>query len=177
MGNEATTETGSADNVEEAETVSPAEQSETVTEAETATETEDESSKDVTTEDDEKVEFWKRQARDNEKELKKLRKAEEDRRKAELSEADLLREEKEEIAKELEGLRRKAIIAEFGLTPELAERLRGVTEEELREDAGELAKLVRPAKPKSTDVGIGSPGGNGDTPSNPMDLHRKWISA
>lgn len=177
MGTEATTETESADNVEETETGSETEQSETETEAVTATGTEDESSKDVTTEDDEKVEFWKRQARDNEKELKKLRKVEEDRRKAELSEADLLREEKAEIAKELEEMRRKAIISEFNLTPELADRLRGVTEEELREDAEELSKLVRQGKPKPTDVGLGSPGGNGDTPSSPMDLHRKWISA
>lgn len=149
------------------------------TDEQTSTESEDEetSTTDGSKEDpddvSEKLDFWKRQARENEKELKRLRKIEEDRRNAELSETEKLAKERDDLRVTLDDLHRKVIATELGLSPELAERLKGSTEEELREDAERFAALVKPPKPKPTDVGIGSPGESGDAPIDPVELHRR----
>lgn len=168
-----TTGTDAADKSEatgtEAEHETTDEQTSTEPEGDETSETDD-SKNDP---DDEKLDFWKRQARENEKELKRLRKLEEDRRNAELSETEKLAKERDELRGELEELRRKAIASELGLSPELAARLVGSNEEELREDAERLAALVKPPKPKPTDVGIGSPGESGDAPVDPVELHRR----
>lgn len=174
MTTKPTTGTDAADNGEQTGTVSEPETKNEEQDPGTGEGSEDDDSNVTPEEDDgKKLDFWKRQARENEKELKKLRKLEEDRRKAELSETERLKEEREELSKELSDLRRKAIAAEYGLDTDLAERLRGVTEEELRSDAESLAKLVKPPKPKPTEVGIGVPGKD-DAPTDPVELARSW---
>lgn len=120
--------------------------------------------------------------RRNEKELEKLRKAEDERRRQEMTEAERLKADLEARTKELEDLKaqalRSAISAEFQLDTELAERLRGDTEEELREDAKRLAELVgkrRPNTPPPASAGVGVTGG--DAPTDPLELHRRAVGA
>jgi hypothetical protein len=167
---EATTETDAADNVEETETVSKTEQTEQIEDSETES-TDSEDGSNVTPREKE----LRRLLRENEKELKRFRKVEEDRRRAEMTETDRLREELAERDSKLETLLRAKIAADHGLGDELAERLRGVTEEELAEDARRLAALVKPSKPSARDVGIGAIGAE-TVPSNPRELHRAWMS-
>lgn len=54
---------------------------------------------------------------------------------------------KRQLAEAQTGALRTKIALELGLTPVLADRLKGATEDELRADAAELAKLL-PAAPK-----------------------------
>ena len=162
-----TTETDAADNVEETETVSETEQTETTEDSETETTDEEEGSK-VTPREKE----LRRLLRENEKELKRLKKAEEEREAETLSETEKVAKERDGLREEVVELRRRAIASEFGLSPELAERLRGVTEEDLRSDAEELSKLVKPPKPKPREAGIGTAGDGGELPSDPVAAHR-----
>lgn len=167
MTTKPTTETDAADNGDETETDSKPETTETTKETETDSKGEKDDSNDVTPREKE----LRRLLRENEKELGKLKKAEDERRKSELSETEKLREELAESGRELTTLRRKAIAGDFGLDADLADRLRGDTEEELREDAERLAALVKPKAPKPKDVGIGAPGGE-DAPTDPVAAHR-----
>ena len=167
MTTKPTTETDAADKSETTETDVEHEQTETTEDSETE-ETDEEEGSQVTPREKE----LRKLLRENEKELKKLRKAEDERRKSELTETEKLREELSSKEEELSSLRRKAIAAEFGLDDVLADRLRGVTEEDLRADAESLSKLVKPPKPKSKDVGIGAPGADDDAPTDPVEAHR-----
>jgi hypothetical protein len=171
MTTEATTETDAADNVDETETDSKTETTETTDETETDSE-DDEEGSNVTPREKE----LRRLLRENEKELRRLRKTEEEARRAEMTEAEKLREENSTLATKLDSILRAKIVAEYGLDADLAERLRGVTEEELEEDAKKLAELVKPPKPKSKDVGIGALGGD-ETPTDPRELHKAWTKS
>ena len=168
MTDKPTTETDAADNGDETETDSKPETTETTNETETDSKDEEDGSN-VTPREKE----LRKLLRENEKKLVRLEKAEEARRRAEMTETEKLREELSSKDSELAELRRKTIAAEFGLDADLSERLRGTTEEELREDAESLAKLVKPPKPKSTDVGIGV-AGKEDAPVDPVELARSW---
>ena len=140
-----------------------------------------------TTDDDdanvtpERLKFYQQQARKNEQELKKLRKAEEDRAKAEMSELDRLKADLAAKDEELELVKTTAIkaglSAEFDLSAELVERLKGDTEEELREDAARLSELVgkiKPNTPPAGDAGIGGKAGE-ILPSDPVALSRRFV--
>lgn len=172
MTTKPTTETDAADNVDETETDSKTETTETTEETETDSKDGEEDSN-VTPREKE----LRKLLRENEKELKRLRKAEEEARRAEMTETEKLREELEASKSELVGLRRKSIATEHGLPADLAERLRGVTEEELVEDAKRLAALVKPPKPTSKDVGIGAPGADESLPSDPVAAHRRAMAS
>lgn len=170
MTTKPTTETDAADN-ETGTEKDP--NSETTTDEKTEPETgsdSEESGSNVTP----REKFLRGKLRDTEKELESFRKAEEDRRRAEMTEAEKLREEIAEKDSKLGKLLRKSIAAEHGLDAEFAERLQGVTEEELTEDAKRLAALVVPKKPtipKPEDVGIGVPGST-EGESDPVKAHR-----
>lgn len=167
MTEKPTTETDAADNVEETETDSETETTETTEETETES-TDDDEGSNVTPREKE----LRRLLRENEKDLKRLRKADEERRRAEMSETEKLREELADRDSKLEAILRAKIAAEHGLDADLAERLRGVTEEELEEDAKKLAKLTKPKTPKAEDAGIGVPGSD-DAPADPIAQYRQ----
>ena len=169
MEAEPTTETDAADNGDETGKVTEPETTKTTDETETDSKDEEDGSN-VTPREKE----LRRLLRKNEKELDRLRKAEDERRKAELSESEKLREELEEKETKLSALVRAKVAAEHGLDAELAERLRGVTEEELSEDAERLATLTKPKPPKAKDVGLGGGSSKDEDPSDPRELHRKW---
>ena len=170
MTTEAVAETEAADNVEETETVSETETTEANDETE-KDESDDEEGSNVTPREKE----LRRLLRKTEKDLDRFRKAEEEARKASLSEAEKLREENSELGSKLQDLLRRSVAAENGLDDELAERLRGVTEEELQEDAQRLAALLKtPTKPSPRDAGIAAPGSTDETPTDPRELHKKW---
>lgn len=168
MTTKPTTETDAADNGDETETDSkPETTTEETTDPETGTDSDDDGSN-VTPREKE----LRKLLRSNEKELARLKKSEEDRRRAELSETEKLREEIAEKDSKLGKLLRKSIAAEHGLDAEFAERLQGVTEEELAEDAERLAALVKPKPPKPEDVGIGVPGSSDGEETDPVKAHR-----
>jgi len=99
-------------------------------------------------------------ARKNEKELARLKAEEQKRLDAQLTETDRLKKERDELAQEAAKLRsammRRDVIAETGLPPALADRLKGETQEELLADAQELLKLLPKQK-------------NTQSPTNPGD--------
>lgn len=129
----------------------------------------------VTPDDD-----WKAKARKHEKASKqaaqKLEEAEARLKKyedANKSEKDRLEESKraaEDRASKAEAeLLRVRVAAKKNLPSELAERLRGDTEEELEADADRLSELVKPGKPSvDTDAGKGRASSEG--PSDPAAL-------
>lgn len=111
------------------------------------------------------------------KKLKAFEVADEERRRADMSESEKLKADLEAARAENAELRRKTIAAENGLDDELAARLRGDTPEELAEDAKRLAALIgkrKPTAPPAKDVGLGGTVGDGDVPTDPIALHRKW---
>ena len=108
--------------------------------------------------------------------IAELEKAEADRQREEMSELDRLKADVAARDTELAELKaaalRSSIAAKAGLSADLAERLRGNTEDELREDAEKLAALV-PGKqqpPAADDAGIG--GKNDPSLSDPVAMHR-----
>lgn len=129
----------------------------------------------VTPEDD-----WKAKARKHEKAAKQAREAleaaqadlktYEDRDKSDADKAEEARKALEARASKAEAeLLRLKVAQKKNLPPELAERLRGETEEELEEDAERLSELVKPGKsPVDTDAGKGRP--KSDGPSDPAAL-------
>lgn len=129
----------------------------------------------VTPDDD-----WKAKARKHEKASKqaaqKLEKAEARLKKyedANKSEKDRLEESKkaaEDRASKAEAeLLRVRVAVKKNLPSELAERLRGDTEEELEEDAERLSELVKPGKP-SVDTDAGKGKAASEAPTDPAAL-------
>ena len=120
---------------------------------------------------------WKALARKREKveeRLAKFEAAEVVRANAELTELEVARNE---AAAEREArlfLTRRVIASEHGLPAELAARLQGSTEEELADDARQLAELLpakTPATPSPAAAGIGTASG---TPNmDPSEAHRR----
>ena len=173
------TATESTDNGVEGETPEPSEHE---TDASTATATDEDGDAEGSNVTDERLKFYQRKARENEQELKKLRKVEDERQRAELSEVERLKTDLDARDAELSELKgnalRSRISAEHGLDAELAERLRGDTEEELAEDAARLAELVGKRKPKApaaADAGIGVQGGD-SLPTDPVELARRFTA-
>lgn len=186
MSTTATTATAELDNGGDTETGTPSEQSDT-TDTSTATDETDETDGSNVTDEtngDEaaRLKFYQGKAREFEAELKKLRKAEEDRQRAELTELERLKADLEQRDTELATIRRDAMLArisaEHGLTAELAERLKGDTEDELAEDAKRLAELIgkrKPNTPPASDAGIGGKAGD-DLPTDPVALARRFTA-
>ena len=94
------------------------------------------------------------------KKLEAFEKAEDERKKAEMSEIDRLKLEGEELAAENTKLKfegqQTAIATEVGLPPAFADRIKGATPEEMKADAEALiaAMPVKPeANPKTTNPG------------------------
>ena len=94
------------------------------------------------------------------KKLEAFEKDEDERRKAEMSEIDRLKLEGEELAAENKQLKfngqQTTIATEVGLPPAFADRIQGVTPEEMKADAEALlaAMPVKPeANPKITNPG------------------------
>lgn len=128
----------------------------------------------VTPDDD-----WKAKARKHEKASKQARqeleaaqaklKEYEDRDKTEAEKAEEARKALEARAEKAEAaLLRERVARKHNLPPEIAERLRGDTEEELEEDAKSLSELVKAAPSVDTDAGKGKPAS--EAPSDPASL-------
>lgn len=145
----------------------------------TATETEQESVEEtkVTPEDD-----WKAKARKHEKASKKAAeeleqarqklKQYEDRDKSEAEKAEEARKALEARAAKAEAeLLRLKVAAKKNLPTELAERLRGDSEEELEADADRLSELVKTPKTVDTDAGKGKAAS--EAPSDPASLAKQ----
>jgi uncharacterized protein YdaU (DUF1376 family) len=97
-----------------------------------------------------------KQAKADAKELADLRAEREKRAEAELTEAQRLQKQYDELkaqnAKLLDAALRQSVIEKSGLPSELADRLKGATEEELLEDAKKLLAILpqpttKPAPP------------------------------
>lgn len=156
------------------------ETSETTTTEDTSTETDETDAGEDSNVTPERLKFYQQQARKAEQELKKLRKAEDERARAEMTELDRLKADLAARNEELELVKVTAVkaklSAEFDLPEELVERLKGDTEEELREDAARLSELVGKVKPKTPpagDAGIGGKGGD-ILPTDPVALARRF---
>jgi hypothetical protein len=113
--------------------------------------------------------------------VKAFETADEERKRADMSEGEKLKADLEALRSENAELRRKAIAAEFGLDEDLAGRLRGDTPEELAEDAKALAEKLgstkKPAAPPAKDVGLGAPSKGDEMPSDPVAAYRKAMAA
>jgi len=87
-----------------------------------------------------------KQAKKNEKELARLKEAEQKRADAELSEIDRLKKHAEEIeahnAKLQGDILRRDVIAETGIPAVFADRLKGTTKDEMLADAQEIMKAL-----------------------------------
>jgi len=180
----AETATATPDNGEGTATGQPSEEnatSETPAATAEAGEADDSNVTDETDDDANRLKFYQRKARESEQELKKLRKADEDRQRSEMTEVDRLKAEAVDRDAELSNLKRSQLLtrisAEHGLTPELAERLQGDTEEELTADAKQLAELVgkRPPAASAGAAGIGVQGAD-SLPTDPIALSRRFMA-
>lgn len=143
---------------------------------------EETTSEEESTEEDTKVtpdDDWKAKARKHEKASKQARqeleaaqaklKEYEDRDKTEAEKAEEARKALEARAEKAEAeLLRQRVAYKHNLPPEIAERLRGDTEEELEEDAKSLSELVKAGPSVDTDAGKGNPVTEG--PSDPASL-------
>lgn len=117
---------------------------------------------------------WKAMARKHEAEAKALRPAaqrlqeleEQGRTEAEKLAAAKAAAEKE-AADARDELSRLRVATSKGLSPDLAARLVGTTEEELAEDADRLLALMKPATPAPPTPGSADAGPRGDTPTTP----------
>lgn len=168
MAKDPTTETDADDNGDETETDSNSgESTDENEETETDSSSEGESSS-VTPREKE----LRKLLRVNEKKLARLEKADEEARRTEMTDNEKLREDLSERDSKIEELIRSKVAAEHGLDDELAERLRGVTEEELSEDAERLSKLLKPKTSSSTDVGLGGSGSSDELSADPIKMHR-----
>jgi hypothetical protein len=144
----------------------------------------DSSTQDDGTENDEagRTKFYQKLARDQETELKQLRKDKEDRERAEMSDTEKLKADNETLSAKLEQIESEAlrnrVATEAGLSPELAARLQGDTEEDLAADAKRLAEMVgavkRTATPAAGDAGIG--GRTTDPSTDPLEQHRRFTA-
>lgn len=103
------------------------------------------------------------QLRIAQKELDRLKKAEEDRKKAEMTEAERLKAEADEARKEAEALRRENTITKLankaGLPEDLWDFIKGNSAEEIEASITKLSGFVKPAQP--------APAHTGQAPNNP----------
>ena len=129
-----------------------------------------------------RTKFYQKLAREQEAELKQLRKDKEDRERAEMSEAEKLKADNAVLAAKLEQIEsdalRNRVATEAGLSPELAARLQGDTEEDLAADAKRLAEMVgatkRAATPPVGDAGIG--GKSTEPSTDALETHRRFTA-
>lgn len=168
------TETVETDNGTPPETGDPAGTGDNDTPPETG---DDDDTPPAPTEEEGRLKFLRGKLDEATAELVKLRKAEEERARAEMSETERARADAEKAAAENLTLRRELVALRHGLDPEIAERLRGDTAEELEADAKALAekfgsKAKKPAPPASS-AGVGIAGGD-ETPLDPLEAHRKF---
>jgi hypothetical protein len=95
-----------------------------------------------------------------EKDYERLKAEEQKRLDAQMTESERLQKERDQLAQETAKLKadilRRDVIAETGLPPQLADRLKGETKDELIADAQELLKLM--PKPKANQS-VTNPGG------------------
>jgi hypothetical protein len=99
---------------------------------------------------------------------------------AEMSELEKLKKRLAEVEGEKTRIERERLIdriaADAKLPVELRDRLRGETEEELREDAKQLAKFTQPAKPEAPDLDATRRGGSNGEPTDAEkeELNRRF---
>jgi Skp family chaperone for outer membrane proteins len=105
---------------------------------------------------------WKKQ----QKELETLRAEKQKQAEAEMTEAQRLQKQADEVKAENARLQaeilRRDVIAETGLPSSLADRLKGATKEELLADAKQLLAILPPQKPSAPAIGATNPA-NGQT--------------
>ena len=106
---------------------------------------------------------WKRK----ERELNELKAKDEERKKADMTEAERYKQEAEslkaELARERVGRMRLQVAAEYNLPEALANRLQGESLDDMKADAEQLAKLLPKPKKENptlnpTDIGDGKKG-------------------
>lgn len=118
----------------------------------------------------EDVEAIKRALRKANKEAEKFRLALKEREDAEKSEAQRLAEERDALAAKVAETEKRYLRIKIGadkkLPAEIAERLQGDTEDELREDADRLLALLKPGTP----TGDAEGGQRGRTPDPNADM-------
>lgn len=94
-----------------------------------------------------------REAAERRKKLEAYEKAEAEKAAAELSETERLKKQLEDTAAKLRAVEianlKQRTAAAAGLPPELADRLQGETEDDLKADAAALVKLMPPKQPKA----------------------------
>lgn len=95
-----------------------------------------------------------KQAKKDQREFERLKAEEQKRLEAQMTEAERLKKQADELAAQNAKLQadilRRDVIAEAGLPPALADRLKGSTKEELLADAEELKKLLPKQKPNQS---------------------------
>ena len=175
-----TSETETSGNGDRSETDAGAGEQETPDESET-----DEDGGEGSSTKTPREKFLRGKLRDTEKELDTLRREKAERERAEMSEADQLKADVEERDQRIADLLKSNIVTKFDLPEEFADRLRGVTEAELTEDAERLSELLggrktgdesTPKNPPAGSVGVGV-GGSGESTesSDPVELSRQWL--
>ena len=94
-----------------------------------------------------------REAAERRKKLEAYEKAEAEKAAAELSETERRKKQLEDTAAKLRAVEianlKQRTAAAAGLPPELADRLQGETEDDLKADAAALVKLMPPKQPKA----------------------------
>lgn len=179
MTTTSTPETGKTDNGKPTETEGAAgtEQDGTTSETEEGTDTGSEP-----TEEDGRLKQLRKKLDAQTKRLAELEEAEQERARAEMSETDRLKADLAARDQQLADLQsaalRSRIATEFGLDADLADRLKGDSEEALRADAGQLSEKIGtrtpPPAPPPGDAGIG--GKAAPSTSDPLELHRRATS-
>ena len=148
-----------------------------------ASDTVDEWDKDRAMATIQKLREIEKQAKKDQKEFERLKAEEQKRLEAQMTEAERYKKQADELEQtktrlEAELLRRD-VIAETGLPPQFADRLKGTTKEELTADAEELKKLLpKQINQKVTNPGNASPDETDaqkrerlfGKQSNPMDI-------
>ena len=132
------------------------------TPAQPASEVEEPFDKDRAMKTIEKLRAIEKQYKQEQKEFERLKAEEQKRQEAQMTEAERLKKQNEDLLKratELElSMLRRDVIAETGLPAALADRLKGSTKEEMVEDAKKLLEAL-PKQPKQPVQTVTNPGG------------------
>ena len=110
----------------------------------------------------EKLRAIEKQAKIDQKEYERLKAEEQKRQEAQMTEAERLKKQNEELTKKANDLEmsilRRDVVTETGLPAALADRLKGSTKEEMTEDAKKLLEAL-PKQSKQPVQTVTNPGG------------------
>lgn len=113
-------------------------------------------------------------------ELARYRQAEEERKKAEMTETERLKAELEQLQSEAKRAQIRArqmeLASKYELPVAIAERLKGESLEEMEADAQAMKELL-PKKKEAPHTGATNPGDKAGEPSEFESDHRKWKAA